>query len=648
MEENTNNPYAGNIELYWPGKHSMLSYSNGMWKLSPYEICEKKRALLFNFRIGEGDDVRGYCIEGDIISSLKSIYPYVASSLQFIYFDAPRLSSFQSEAESGYAISTWLSLVQQSTRLAIPCLKHAGFFAIHTDEQMCHYARLILEETFGKKHYVGTFVWQKQYAPQNDHNVPTDVLDYIVVFSKCDIENLDKIGILVTPKDLKDDGDFRGCYIDGHKGARSGSEATKFKINTSPYHWEIVDSNLPQGRFHFDGILGTIWFESVDSIGDYFITVKATDKKGHCAQGTIKFKIREPENIDDIYALPNRIWWLLKQDNDISKGGELRIENLDDKELVGIMGQEFSLVFKAKGGEPFTMRSDSPGAGRYWEFGLRTLIEGIAKAKASFGSNGSALPSIKKFFDRNDAKKRQAIMNFLPWYDYGHTQDATQHCKSLKQAGLVDGEINMTAKPQKLLAHLISLLAPKTSDRVMSLGDSNAVFGCVALKLHRKFIHTTGTSTDEICTWNATGKKRLLATLQGKDRQSIEGNDFIGKESTINDGYIDVLKTSKSFLLYNANNGDMIPSFDTDEKVDDFYAGLSGAYKSNKADFAYNGIDDRCVIVVPEDEELDAILLNKYRQKYPSNKLIIIYESMDGVLNTPKNVILRRAPFELV
>ncbi len=648
MEEGKNNPYSGSIELNWPGKHCMLGFNEGKWRLTPYETYDKKRALLFDSRMGEGDDVLGYCVEADIISSLKSVYPYVASSLQFIYFDAPRLTTFQAEAESGYATSTWLSLIQQSAQLALPCLKRTGFFAIHTDEQMCHYARIILEEVYGKNHYVGTFVWQKQYAPQNDHNVPTDVLDYIVVFSKCDIDDLEKIGVLVTPKDLKDDGDFRGCYIDGHKGARSGSEATKFKINTSPYHWEIVDSNLPQGRYHFDGILGSLWFESVNETGDFHITVKATDKSGHCAQKTIRFKVRDAENIDDVYTLPDRIWWLLKKDNDISKGGELCVEDLEEKELTGISGQEFSLVFKAKGGEPFTMRSDSPGSGRYWEFGLKTLIEGIARAKASFGSNGSALPSIKKFFDRNDAKKRQAVMNFLPWYDYGHTQDATQHCKSLKQCGLVGGKINMTAKPQKLLAHLISLLAPKTSDMVMALGDSNAVFGCVAMKLQRKFIHVTGSSDEEIRTWDETAKKRLSATLDGKDEVSIEGNDAIGSATVPQNGCLDILKISKSRLQCNTKSGDIEPLFDEEENVDAFYAGLAGAYKTEETDFAYYGIDGRCVIVVPEDEELDAMLLDKYRRKYPSHKLVVIYEAMEGMMNLPKNVVLRRAPFELI
>lgn len=53
-------------------------------------------------------------------------------------------------------------------------------------------------------------------------------------------------------------------------------------------------------------------------------------------------------------------------------------------------------------------------------------------------------------------------MNFLPWYNFGDTQDATQHSKALKTAGIIEGNINMMAKPQKLICHLISLLAPKT------------------------------------------------------------------------------------------------------------------------------------------------------------------------------------------
>lgn len=647
MENNVENPFEGIIELKWPGKYCKLEFTDGKWRLIPYDKIESKRALIFDKSIGIGDKKLGYVIKGDAISAIQSLRPYVNSSVQFVYFDAPRLDKFQTYAESGYGSSTWLSLIQQVSGQAISLLSRNGFFALHTDERTAHYARVVLDEVFGQSRYVGTFAWQKQYSPQNDLNVPTDVFDYITVYSKKSVEELDKIGILVTPKDLKDDGDFRGCYIDGHKEARSGSEATKFKVNTSPYRWEIIESSLPEGNYHFDSVLGVLWFESVNSVGDYHVRVKAIDKRGSSAERTINFSVREQASIDDEYSLPNKIWWLLKDDNEIAKGGEVQVADLTSEELDAIKGQQFSLVFKAQGGEPFTMRSDSPGSGRYWEFGLRTLVEGISQAKASFGDTGNALPSIKKYFNRDNAKKRQAIMNFLPWYDFGHTQDATQHCKTLKNAGITEGDVNMMAKPQKLLGYLISLFAPRHNDIVMSIGDSNAVFASVAIKLHRNFIHVTGGSEDDLGTWLSTASRRLVATMQKLDNSEMEGNDYL-PDSNPENGYIHVLKLSKSKLLYDTRNGNIEPEFSDDETVEDFYAGLSGGYRQSSQDMVYQGLDKRLVYVVPCEESLDAVMLDKIKCQYPDENLTIIYETSDEQLTTPRKIILKRAPFELI
>lgn len=645
--DNIKDLLTGTIALSWPGKQCSLEYHDEKWHLLPFGKFEKKKCLLYDSSLGSGQDTLGYAIKADIISALKALHAYVPSQIQLIYFDAPRLNLFQNMTESGYTVSTWLSLIQQSAVRAVSCLKRTGFFALHTDEQMSHYARVVLDEVFGQSNYVGTFAWQKQYAPQNDHSVPTDVLDYITVYCKSSIENIEKIGLLVTPKDLKDDGDFRGCYIDGHKGARSGSEATKFKVNTSPYHWEIVEANLPDGRYHFDQILGSLWFESVNSVGDYDVTVKASDKRGNTTIKKIKFSVREPKDIHDEYSIPDRIWWLMKNDNDIVKGGELSIKDFPDSQSVGIKGQEFSLVFQAEGGEPFTMKSDSPGSGRYWEFGKQTLIKGIARAMASFGNTGGALPSIKKYFNRDNAKKRQAVMNFLPWYDFGDTQDATQHCKALKTAGITRGDVNMMAKPQKLLGHLVSLLAPHNNDIVMSLGETNGVFSSVALKLNRRFLHVVGADSDEVATWDETASARLLATMLGSDNETIEGNDAL-PNSQPKEGNVVVLKLSKSCLIKNLKNGDVEPDFHDDECIEDFYAGLSGAYKTTQEDAIYHGINGNSTIVIPFENPLDSMTLESECRKFPQGKLTVIYESAEGDIAAPKNVILKRAPFELI
>lgn len=637
----------GVIQLNWPGKNDNIVFDGDRWHLIPFASTRNKHALLFNQRIGGGENRVGMAIIGDELSCLEALRPFISSEAKFVYYDAPRLSVFPGKAESGYAVSTWLSLIKHLSERVKPCLKREGFLAIHTDEQLSHYARMILDETFGKDNYVGTFAWQKQYAPQNDLNIPTDVFDYIVVYSKAPAEELPKIGLLVTPDDLKDDGDFRGCYIDGHKGARSGSEATKFHVNTSPYHWRIVESRLPSGRYHFDSILGVLWFESVNECGQFSITVEATDRVGHTATKTICFEVREPQSLDDVFELPTRIWWLLKNDNDIQQGGDLVVSDFRAQEVYAIKGQQFSLVFKATGGEVFSMRSDSPGTNRYWEFGLRTLVQGIAQAKASFGNTGSALPSIKKFFDRSDAKKRASVMNFLPWYDFGHTQDATQHSKALMKAQITNGGVNMMAKPQRLLGHLISLFAPEANDLVLSIGDVNGVFASVAAKLNRFFIHLSGGFSDDITEWVGIGSKRIRATIEGKDDVSLEGSDTLESAAPV-DGFLDVLSLSKSYLVINEKTNDIEPHLSDDESVADFWAGLAGAYRSSKNDEAFFGINKRTVVIVPETRPLDTILIEQFRKKYPKGKLLIVYESKEGELTLPLGVSIKRAPFELI
>lgn len=643
----TTNPLEGIIRLEWPGKQSQLVFDNERWRFQPYEQVVNKHALLFHGSKGNGENLSGISVIGNELSCLDALHTYVSGALQFVYYDAPRLNTFQSQAEPGYATSTWLSLVQQVARRGYSCLKRKGFIAIHTDDQMASYARVILDELFGRDCYVGTMVWQKQYGPQNDLNIPTDVFDYVVVYSKSSVADLQKIGLLVKPDDLKDDGDFRGCYIDGHKGARSGSEATKFHVNTSPYHWQIIDSKLPSGRWHFDPILGVIWFESVEDCGDFYIRVQVTDKNGRTDEKVISFTVREQASVEDNYSLPDRIWWLLKNDNDIQPGGPLKIVAPSNDSVVAIKGQEFSIVFQAVGGAIFSMRSDSPGSNRYWEFGLRTLVTGIAQAKASFGSTGNALPSIKKFFNREDAKKIAAVMNYLPWYDFGHTQDATQHTKALKDAGITEGAVNMMAKPQRFLAHLINLFAPSKKDIVMSLGDVNGAFASVSIKMNRFFIHMAGGSASDIALWENNASRRMIASLEGVDNESLEGSDALSEENPSN-GHIDTLLLSSSYISKNEISGEANDYFDDKESLEDFWAGLAGSYRISSSIPYFTKIDGTIVVVVSSEQPLDIVMIDRLRKQYPSQKLVIIYESSEGELTSPRGVFLKRAPFELI
>ena len=356
-----------------------------------------------------------------------------------------------------------------------------------------------------------------------------------------------------TPKDIIDDGDWRGSYTAGHKGAKSGSEATKFHVNAPPYRWEIVDSFLPQGRHWFDGITGVLWFETVDEAGDFWVKVKCSDSSENMVEDTIHFSSKEPVSFSDHFKLPQRIWWLLKNDNDIVNKGNLSVVNSGVPNA--IVGDQFSIVLQAAGGTPFTMRSSAPGNNRYWEFALSTLVEAIATTNASFGSKGTALPSRKTYHDRENAQVRMAVMNWLTWQEYGKSEDASRHVKALVDAGITKGALNLTAKPQKLLAHLFTLLAPNESDLIITLGDINGAAASVALKLNKRFIHITGSSVQDKEAWENTAKARLGAVLAGADVGDVEKDDPLDFEYLVEDKRVDVLTVSRKELRYEKSTG---------------------------------------------------------------------------------------------
>lgn len=642
-------PVVSRIELMWPGKTDTLSHTGSMWKFSPTATYSSRQALLFEETIGDGERKHGISVVGDYIAALDSLIPLATSATQMVYFDSPRLSVLETESAPGYAVSTWLSIVQQAAIKGHKLLKNVGFFVLHTDEEMSHYGRQVLDEVFGRKRHVTTFAWQKKYAPQNDKNKnnPTDAFDYIIVYSKCALEDLPKVGLLQTPKDIIDDGDWRGCYTAGHKGAKSGSEATKFHVNAPPYRWEIVDANLPKGRHWFDGITGVLWFESIQEAGQFWVRVKCTDAEGNAAEDTIAFSSREPESYNDHFALPNRIWWLLKDDNDIAKGSKLSVAN--EETPLAIVGDQYSLVLKASGGTPYTMKSSAPGNNRYWEFSLSTLVEAIATTTASFGSKGSALPSRKTYHDRENSQVRMAVTNWLPWQEFGKSEDASRHVKALDAAGITTGELNLTAKPQKLLAHLISLLAPNENDWVVSIGDINGAVASVAMKLKRRFIHVTGKSQRDMAAWENTAKKRISAVMQGLDSGEVEKDDPLDIEYEVSAGQVDVLRVSRKELRVDKVSGAVFMTETVDENVSDFYAGLLGAYRVKANSNNYYGIDGKHIVVLDEEEILDTGMVAYLSTKYGNEKVTIVAERLEinpGV-SLPRNISIVHAPFEL-
>ena len=342
------------------------------------------------------------------------------------------------------------------------------------------------------------------------------------------------------------------------------------------------------------------------------------------------------------------MWWLLKDDNDIVDTGDLKV--IEEEQPIGIRGSSFSIVLRAVGGKPYTMSSSAPGQNRYWEFSLSTLVDAIVTASASFGKNGKALPSRKTYFDRDNAFTRAAVMNWLPYTEYGKTEDASRHVKALSQAGITGNTLNLTAKPQKMLAHLVNLFAPHENDLVISIGDVNAAMAGVCLKLKRQFIHITGKSSRDMKTWEDTGKNRLLAVMYGQDSGDVEKDDPMPNEYLVEPCTIDVLTEMESTIVQDREIESVYLDIKNDECIDTLYAGVIGAYKTCEDDKEYHRFDGSTVIVLLDETYLDASLVSYYATKYAGKRITIVAERIGDEARDylPANVTVLHAPYELL
>lgn len=637
------------IGLVWPGKDKAIRYVEKKWRFIDQQEFRHRHSLIWQETIGSGPGPINFAVKGDYTPTIEALASYLRGEARMVYFDSPHRDVFGGATEAGYVDSTWLSLVRDTARAACRCLAHDGFFILHTEEDSAHYGRMVLDEVFGHESHVTTLAWQKKYGPQSDRLGPTDAFDYLIVYSKCHRDNIKRIGLLESPDNIIDDGDWRGCYTAGHKGARSGSEKTKFTVNMPPYRWEILDQKLPKGRHWFDAITGVLWFESTEEAGEFFVKVKVTDAKGKTSEATVPFAIEEKKRAGDKYELPDRIWWLLKKDNDIKASGALKIDTKNAPR--GLKGEPYSLILKAEGGAVFAGKQDAPGSGRYWEFSASTLIGAIAEARASFGVKGTALPSAKTYYDRNDAKRVKSVLNWMPWQEFGKSEDATRHLKVLASKGYGSASVESISKPEPALYHLLRLFAPEDNDIVVSLGDSNASMASVAVKSGKRAIHLIGPTEKDWEIWNKTAKPRLEAVLAKKDVGGINDPEVLEGFVQAEPGLIHLHKLSDTYIQYNGAGSVVRLESASGEAASDFYAGCVGCTKLVGAKSPwYSGLMGHWAYVLEHSEILDHVLLNRIVRERPGAKRIYVIAERSDISDEdplPPNVQLIHAPFDL-
>lgn len=108
-------------------------------------------------KLSHGDpDNQNLLIQGDNLDALKALLPYYGGQVKCVYVDPPFNTGAAFENyDDNTEVSTWLSLMYQRLSLLHDLLRGDGCIFVHLDDNQADNCRVMLDEIFGRKNFMG-------------------------------------------------------------------------------------------------------------------------------------------------------------------------------------------------------------------------------------------------------------------------------------------------------------------------------------------------------------------------------------------------------------------------------------------------------------------------------------------------------------
>lgn len=127
-------------------------------------------------------------IKGNNLLALSSVLNKFQKKVQMIYIDVPYYFTEKKEYDafnynSNFSFSTWLTFIKNRIKFAKDLLTDTGTLWFHVGEDGMHYVKVLLDDIFGKEHFVGTMP-RKTREGKNDvsFNFSQD-FDFILIYT---------------------------------------------------------------------------------------------------------------------------------------------------------------------------------------------------------------------------------------------------------------------------------------------------------------------------------------------------------------------------------------------------------------------------------------------------------------------------------
>ena len=180
--------------LDWIGKKAVLNHHNEV----PFHL------LRCNPEFSVGETSGNLLVQGDNLLALKALLPYYAGQVKCVYIDPPYNTGNQSwvyndsvnspemrewlgkavgsEAEDLSRHDKWLCMMYPRLMLIKEMLMDDGILWMSIDNNEEHHAKLMLNEIFGPRNFVGVIVW-KNATDNNPTNISTEH-EYVICYAK--------------------------------------------------------------------------------------------------------------------------------------------------------------------------------------------------------------------------------------------------------------------------------------------------------------------------------------------------------------------------------------------------------------------------------------------------------------------------------
>ena len=144
-----------------------------------YRILEDDPSLSY------GNDSPNLLVHGDNLEALKALLPYYAGQVKCIYIDPPynTRSAFE-HYDDNLEHSTWLQMMYPRLELLRDLLREDGSIWVSIDDNEAHYLKVLMDEVFGRKNYLTSFIWKKSYGGGSKSKHVVNLHEHVFCYAK--------------------------------------------------------------------------------------------------------------------------------------------------------------------------------------------------------------------------------------------------------------------------------------------------------------------------------------------------------------------------------------------------------------------------------------------------------------------------------